>query len=190
MTLAIKSCVHLRCKACWYIELLGGSSARSSSVFTADLASVWPTFSAHGDFFFCLSDLFIWAWSGCSKSACYECCLFLSTYAGPEGLSSVGASTLLCFLGELWFFKIGRKLCSFPLVHFFGWQWKRSILAVWKDSWKTISGCHPSLWKMRQTFWCFQKGSCIYELPVALRIWKSPPSCMTALCTKTLPDCP
>lgn len=151
------------CKVCWYIELLRCSSAKSSSVFTGDFASVWPTFSAHVDFFlffFFLSGLIIWASSACSKS-----CLLPCTYSCPEGLSSVGASTHFCSLGELWFLKIDRKLCSFPLVYFFEWQWKRSVLAVWKNSWKTISGCQPSFRKMRWALWCLQKRSCVLCVP-------------------------
>lgn len=54
------------------------------------------------------------------------------------------------------------------------------------DNWKTISGCHPSLWKMRRDFWCLQKGSWVYELLEALWIWKFSSSCMSALCTKSL----
>lgn len=111
-------------------------------------------------FFFFLSGLIIWASSACSKS-----CLLPCTYSCPEGLSSVGASTHFCSLGELWFLKIDRKLCSFPLVYFFEWQWKRSVLAVWKNSWKTISGCQPSFRKMRWALWCLQKRSCVLCVP-------------------------
>lgn len=151
------------CKVCWCIELLRQSSAKSSSILIGDLASVWPTFSARGDLFFVLFFFppvwfvylsMIWL---LSKS-----CLLPCTYSCPEGLSSGGASTHLCSLGELWILKIDRKLCSFPLVYFFEWQWKRSVLAVWKDSWKTISGCQPSLWKMRWALWCFKDPvSCV-----------------------------
>lgn len=49
---------------------------------------------------------------------------------------------------------------------------------------KAISGCHPSLWKARRALWCFQEEFCVCELPAARCIWKFPPWCMTALCTK------
>lgn len=120
-SLAIKSSkysLHWPCKVCWCIELLRRSSAKSSSILF--LLGMWlqsgPAFLHMETFFFPLSGLFIWPWSGCSKS-----CLLPYTYSCPEGLNSVEASTHLCSLGELWFLKIDRKLCSFPLVYFFEW---------------------------------------------------------------------